>query len=74
MALAGSMCKSKKKEVIQVSSSRSMELLSGECCGFKKFRWVQVEVMFFPLSLCLCEHFNSDQKWVFEVNPLILPT
>lgn len=78
MALVGARCKANKKGVIEVilsaAGSRSVELLSGECCGFKKFRWVQVEAMlFFPLpylSLCLRKH----QESVFEANPLILPT
>lgn len=82
MARVGARCKTKKKEIIQVilyaAGSRSVELLSGECCGFKKFGWVQVDVMlFFPLpylSLCLYKHFNSDQECIFEVNLLILPT
>lgn len=81
MALVRARCKTNQKEIIQVilyaAGSRSVELLSGECCGFKKFRSVQVEAMlFFPLpylSLCLYKHFNADQECIFEVNPRSCP-
>jgi len=46
MALVGARCKTNKKKIIQVipsaASSKSVELLSGACCGFKNYRWVQV--------------------------------
>lgn len=51
MALVGARCKANKKEIIQVilfaAGSRFVELLSGECCAFKKLRWVQVKAMLF---------------------------
>lgn len=64
MALVGARCNTNKKEIIQVilyaAGSRSVELLSGECCGFKKFGWVQVEVMLFFLYLIyLCVYTST---------------